>query len=137
MNDIVLSVDAANDSNPANETFSLVSPFSEGKSTWLKDGTMREDHDIVTFYGALPKRSGNFQGVYRSGIKATHGVEVEGVDSTTSLDSDIILNLSVSVPVGTATADLVLVRQRLIAALDDDTLMNDLMLNGNAFPSQS
>lgn len=125
MSSIVLSVDAANSGSPTNETFVLTSP-SEGKSSYILAGTTLQDRTELTLYGTRPKRAGNFRGVIRSGIKFNLAVEVDGVDATDSIDSDAIVNVQFSIPVGTATADIVHIRQRVIALLDDDTLMAKL-----------
>lgn len=133
MQNITLSVDSANDGNAANQVFSLIQP-SEGKSFWTLDGAPREDREEMTLYSTPAKRSGNFQGVYRSGIKFHKGIEVEGVDATTLVNTGIISNLSVSVPVGATLADVVEVQQRLLAFIDSNTFVQALMLDGNCFP---
>lgn len=122
MSDITLSVDAANSGSPANETFIVAHP-SENRTTYILSGTDLGDREELILYSTRPKRAGNFRGVVRSAVKFTKAVAVEAVDATDTVDSDLILNLSFSVPVGTATADIVHLRQRLIALLDNDAYM--------------
>lgn len=126
MSDIVLSVDTANSGSTTNETFVVTDP-SGGRSSYILDGTDLGDREELVLFGTRPKRAGNFRGVIRSGVKFTKAVSVPGVDATDSIDSDIILNLSASVPVGASETDLVHLRQRLVAILDDDAIMEKVM----------
>jgi hypothetical protein len=59
-------------------------------------------------------------------VKFTDDVEVSGVDSSTTLAAPMILEISFSIPVGTAATDVKHLRQRALAALDDDSVMDAL-----------
>lgn len=122
---IVLAVDAANDSNPANETFSRYQEF-ENRSVYIGPGHLPEARNMLALYRTFPTRVGNFKGVLKTSVKLTKDMEVAGVDSSTAITSPAILELSFSVPVGVTAANLVHLRQTALALLDDDTFMNSL-----------
>jgi len=122
---IVLSVDAANDGNPANETYERYQEF-ENRSVYIGSTHVPEARDILALYRTFPNKSGNSKGVSKSTVKFTEDVEVAGVDSATTLTAPIILELSFSVPVGTPAATVVKLRQRALAMLDNDTLMDSV-----------
>jgi hypothetical protein len=83
--------------------------------------------DLMAFYRSVPKKSGNFNGVAKSAVKFTVDKEVEGVDSSTTVIAPLIGEISFSVPLGTTAAEAMELRQRMIAALDNDTIMVKLM----------
>lgn len=123
--DITISVDAANDSNPANQVYSRFDSY-QNRSVYIGADHAPDARNMLGFYRTFPTKSGNFKGVAKTSVKFTQDVEVSGVDSSTTLTSPIILDLSFSVPVGAPVADLVEVRQRLLALIDNDTFMNSL-----------
>jgi hypothetical protein len=124
-NQITLSVDAANDGNAANQTYDRYEEF-QNRSVYIGTDHLPEARNMFAVYRTFPTKSGNFKGVSKSAVKFTQDVEVAGVDSSTTLTAPIIVELSFSVPVGAASADLTELRQRVLAALDDDTLMDAL-----------
>lgn len=132
MNDIILNVDTANNGTTTEETFSLVRP-EEGKATYMLDGSALADKEQLTLFASLPKRSGNFLGVVRSSVKATKAISVPSTVSGEDLTSEIIAQVNFSVPEGTTLADLVHIRQRLVAMLDSDALMLELNQRANVF----
>lgn len=83
--------------------------------------------DTVGFYRTQPKKVGNFNGVAKSSIKSTSDQVVAGADSSTSLTSPIILEVNASIPVGATHAAILAARQRLIALLDNDAVMDKLV----------
>nr|URG16398.1 MAG: coat protein [Leviviridae sp.] len=124
-NQISLNVDPANDSTIVPETYDRYQEF-ENRSVYIGSTHVPEARDMIAFYRTFPTKSGNFKGVSKSAVKITEDVEVAGVDSATTLTAPVIIEISFSVPVGTPTAELVNARQRAIALLDDDTLMNSV-----------
>lgn len=83
--------------------------------------------DTLSLYRTEPKVNGNFKGTAKCALKFSQDKSVTGVDGLASLTSPIIGEVSFSVPVGISTADKLIMRQRLIAVLDDDTIMDALM----------
>jgi hypothetical protein len=124
-NQLTLSVDAANDGNPGDETYTRYEEY-QNRSAYIGADHLPDARNTLGIYRTFPTKSGNFKGTGKSAVKFTQDVEVPGVDSSVTLTAPIILDLSFSVPVGVAQADLVHLRQRLLALLDDDTFMDSL-----------
>lgn len=126
---IVLPVDAANDANPANETYSHFQGY-ENRSLYIGGSHTPDNRDTLGLYRTFPTKSGNFKGVSKSAVKLTKDCTVVGVDSSTTITSPIIIDVSFSVPVGVSLAELLHARQRAIAILDADTVMDALNVQG-------
>lgn len=126
-NTITLSVDAANTGTPANQVYSRYEEYPN-RSSYIGDDHLPEVRNTMGIYRTFPTRTGNFKGASKSAVKFTQDVVVPGVDSTTEITSPIIVEVSFSVPVGAASADLKELRQRVIAALDQDALMDSLSI---------
>lgn len=124
-NELTLAVDASNNGTPANETYTRYEEY-QNRTTYIGTDHLPDDRNSLAIYRTFPTKSGNFKGTAKSSVKFTQDVEVSGVDSSTTLTAPIILDLSFSVPVGAAAADLKHVRQRLLALLDDDSFMDSL-----------
>lgn len=124
-NSIVLSVDAANNGSPSNETYQRYDEYPN-RSVYIGATHVPESRDMFAFYRTFPSKSGNFRGTSKSAIKLTQDVSVAGVDSNTTLTAPMILEASFSLPVGATSADIKHLRQRLISMLDDDALMDSL-----------
>lgn len=122
---ISISVDAANDGNPATVTYDRYEEF-QNRSVYIGSTHVPEARDILALYRTFPTKSGNFKGVSKSAVKFTEDIEVAGVDASTTLTSPLIIEVSFSVPVGATSADVVKARQKALAILDDDALMNAL-----------
>jgi hypothetical protein len=125
-NTITLSVDPLNDTNPEDQIFGRQDEFQNRSVYTGPDHTLAE-RELMTFYRTAPKPSGNFKGVAKSAIKFSTDVSVEGKDSTTNVAANEIGEVSFSIPVGTTAAQAMLLRQRLIAILDDDSIMTKCM----------
>lgn len=124
-NQLSLNVDAANNSTVVAQTYDRYEEF-QNRSVYIGTDHLPESRNALALYRTFPTKSGNFKGVSKSAVKFTQDVVVPGVDGSTTLTAPIIIEVSFSVPVGAATADVVEQRQRVLAALDDDTLMNAL-----------
>lgn len=125
---ITLAVDTLNSGSTTNYDFTR---FEETLNRTIYAG---EDHKIdsrdqLAIYRTAPKRTGNFKGVAKTSTKFTKDITVLGVDGLANLTAPIIIEASFSIPVGCTTAQLVEMRQRVIALLDSDTIMNDLSLS--------
>jgi len=89
------------------------------------------DHSVAVpntlqFYRTLPKRSGVYLGSAMVSIKLTQARTVLSASGLDIQARDIAV-VSFSIPVGVTAAQMKAVRQRLIAALDSDTVMDNLM----------
>jgi hypothetical protein len=82
--------------------------------------------DTLSFYRSFPKVSGNFRGMAKTSFKFSDECTVLGVDGISSLTLPKIAEMSFSLPVGVTAADVLELRQRIIALLDSDTIMNKL-----------
>lgn len=121
-NQITLAVDVLNNETLVNHAFTR---FEEYQNRSLYKGPTHTliSRDVLGFYRTMPTKSGNFNGVAKSSFKLTMDMEVPGVDSTTSLTAPGIIEVSQSLPIGCTPAAAMLLRQRAIALLDDDTIM--------------
>lgn len=119
---ITLSVDAANNSSPANQVFGLSDRF-QNRSVYKGPAHTLISRDTLGFYRGTITKSGNFNGVAKSSCKFTKDIEVPGVDQSTTVMAPMILEISFSLPVGTTAAEAMEMRQRAIALLDSDTHM--------------
>lgn len=126
-NQISLSVDVANDSTPVVQAYDRYEEF-QNRSVYIGANHLPEARNTFALYRTFPSKSGNFKGVSKSAIKFTQDVDVAGVDASTTLSAPIIAEVSFSVPVGATSAELIEIRQRVIAALDDDTFMDSLSI---------
>lgn len=123
---LTLVVDTENTgTNPVNEIYSRYEE-QPNRTTYIGASHTPDARDSLAIYRTFPTKTGNFKGTAKSSVKFTKDVTVAGVDSSTSLTAPIIIEVSFSVPVGTDAYALVAARQRVIAALDNDTFMNAL-----------
>lgn len=122
---ITLAVDTANTGSTTNEVYSRYEE-TQNRTTYIGAGHTPDSRDTITLYRTQPTRTGNFKGVSKSSVKFTEDTEVSGVDSSTTLAAPMIMEISFSIPVGASTADVVHLRQRAHALIDDDSIMNAL-----------
>lgn len=126
---LVLPVDLVNTGTTTDKTYSRFDEVS-GRSTYIATNHSPASRDLVQFSRSLPKRAGNFKGVSKSSVKFTRDVNVPGFDSTTTISAPIIIEVSFSVPVGVDASSVLEARQTAIAALDMDTVMDALNIQG-------
>lgn len=127
-NVITLAVDVANNGTTVDYDFSR---FEESLNRTIYAG---ENHaidakDTLAIYRTAPKQSGNFKGVAKTSVKFTQDNTVLGVDGLAQLTSPLIAEVSFSIPVGVTTASVIEMRQRLIALLDQDSVMTNLNMS--------
>lgn len=127
-NTITLSVDTTNDDTPENHVFTRYDEY-QNRSVYNGPDHSLDTKELLTIYRTPPKPSGNFKGVAKSALKFARDVDVEGKDSTTTVAAVELGEISFSIPIGTTAADAMILRQRMIAALDDDALMVKIMEN--------
>lgn len=125
-NVLTLAVDELNTGSTANHVFNRFDLFSN-RSVYTEENHQLDAKDTLTLYRTFPKVSGNYKGTAKSALKFSKEYAVDGVDGLASLSSPCIVEVSFSVPVGVADADQLIMRQRVIAILDDDTIMDALM----------
>lgn len=124
-NVLTLSVDAENNGTPVNEVYTRYEEL-QNRSRYIGASHVPGDRDELSIFRSFPTKTGNFKGVGKTSVKFTKDQDVPGVDSSTLVTAPIIIEVSFSVPVGTTTAAMVHARQRVLALLDDDSVMDAL-----------
>jgi hypothetical protein len=124
-NTIVLAVDPLNDSNVVPETYERFEEF-QNRSVYIGESHLPESRDTINLYRSFPTKSGNFKGVSKTSIKSTVDHEVDGVDGISNVTAPLIIEIGFSCPVGVTAAQVIHARQRILALLDDDTIMTAL-----------
>lgn len=127
-NTITLAVDTANTGSPTDQVYTRIEELVN-RSTYGGPAHSFSSKDTLQLYRTNPVRSGSFLGAAKTSVKFTEDVVVpsaEGEDTTYPL----IAEVSFSVPVGTSAATVLEMRQRVIALLDQDTVMNALNNQG-------
>lgn len=122
---LTLSVDVLNDGNATNQDFDRTREYDQ-RSVYQGPNHSMISQDTLTFYVTEPKKAGNFNGVAKAAATFREDKTVPGADPTTSQTGTLIGGVSFNIPVGVVTADLVALRQRMIALLDDDAFMAKL-----------
>lgn len=116
-NTITLPVDPLNNDTIVNETYTRYEEAAN-RSTYIGDDHTLGKRNMMTVTRSFPTVSGNFKGVAKSAVKLTQDIEVDGVDATVKNNSPMIASANFSLPVGCTSAEAMLIRQRLIAAID-------------------
>lgn len=124
-NVITLSVDVANNSTLVNQAYTRHEE-NTNRSTYVGPAHALDSRNVMQFYRTAPRQNGEFRGTAKSSVKFTEDFAVNNASGTGTITSPLIAEVSFSVPVGVATADILEMRQRLIALLDDDSIMGDL-----------
>jgi hypothetical protein len=125
-NILTLAVDELNDTNTTDHVYERNRTY-ENRSLFHEAGHTLVARDTLALYRTEPKVNGNFKGTAKCAMKFSADKSVTGVDGLAALTSPIIGEVSFSVPVGITSADKLIMRQRIIALLDDDTIMDALM----------
>lgn len=122
-NTITLPVDLLNNGTPTDQVFTR---FREEPERTEYHGPTHTGavQDILTLTRKSPVRNGNFLGAYRTKAVFTQSFDVTGYDGTTL--KGIVANVSVemTVPLGLTSAQVLTLRQRVIALLDQDIPMD-------------
>lgn len=124
-NEITLAVDVLNNGTTVNEVYSRFD-VNQNRATYIGGSHAAENRDSFTMYRSFPTKSGNFKGVQKTSVKFTKDHEVPGVDGVATLTAPVIVEINFSVPVGVTAAQLKTVRQRALALLDTDSIMEPL-----------
>lgn len=127
---ITLQVDVANDSNLVATVFDHIRTEGD-RSLYICDGSHSDaDRDILEFSRIDPKPGGNSFGTRKSFVKFTQDDAVPAKDGINQNTLPVIGEVKFSVPVGVTAATKLALRQRIIALLDDDAVMDALMDHG-------
>lgn len=124
-NTITLDVDPLNNGTVVPENFERYEEYLN-RSVYIGEGHTPDARNTLAMYRTFPTKSGNFKGVAKSSIKLTKDHVVPGVDGVANLTAPSILEINFSVPVGTPANEVRKLRQRAIAALDDDVVCDGL-----------
>jgi hypothetical protein len=124
-NVIVLPVDLLNNSSTTDLTLSRVEEHLN-RSVYIGGDHEPGVRDTLTLYRTPPKPTSNFKGVMKSAAKFTADKTVADPVGG-NVDAALIGEASFSIPIGVTAADMMILRQRMIALLDDDSIMDDLM----------
>lgn len=121
-NEITLAVDTANTGTTTNLTYTRFDEYNN-RTVYISADHEPSARDELTFYRTFPKPSGNFLGTRKAALKFSKELPVLDKEGNTIM-SPFIFEVSTSIPLGVSTADQVEMRQRGVAILDNDTLMN-------------
>lgn len=124
-NTLTLSVDVANNATLVNRTYRRYEE-NLNRSVYVGPNHTLQAKDTLTFYRTAPKPSGNFRGTAKTSFKFSQDQSVLAVDGISHLTAPVIVEVSFSVPVGVTPAQVLELRQRVIALLDSDNVMNNL-----------
>lgn len=126
-NEITLAVDE--DNSGVGTTNHVYTRFEEflNRASYISGNHALGAKDTLGFYRTLPKTSGNFRGVAKTAVKFSQDIQVDGVDGTSQITAPIIIEVSMSLPVGATAAQALIARQRVVTLLDTDSVMVPLM----------
>lgn len=122
---ITLAVDTANTGSTTNQSYTRYATYVN-RSEYVGPDHELTDRNTLHFYRTAAKPGGNSKGVSRTAVKFTQDVSVANLDGSGNNVMPIIIHCEFSVPVGTPSATMLELRQRLVALLDDDTIMEPL-----------
>jgi len=125
-NVITLAVDVLNDDTTEDLDYERFDVY-QNRTVYTSENHVLTAKDTMTFYRTFPKVNGNFPGTAKTAVKFSTDKVIDGVDGVAALTTALIGEVSFSVPVGVSAADQLILRQRIIALLDDDSIMEPLM----------
>lgn len=109
-----------------NESFTRWQTNGTTKSIYMHSAHNLSVRDLLTFYVTFPKTNGTFKGMAKSAFKFSKDVTV-----LNNVGEEIIVPIigqcNFSLPVGATAEQAMLIRQRMVAMLNDDAVMVPLM----------
>lgn len=129
-NEIILTVDEANDNSTTPNITSIYRRFREhlGRTEYIHSTDHSADsRDKLDIYATEATPAGNFRGVRRASFKFTKDYEVLGKDGVSTITSPVIVEVKISAPVGVPLVDLIKEKQKADAFIDKDAVMSPLM----------
>lgn len=124
-NTLTLSVDAANNSTPANEVYRRFEE-SAGRSLYIGSDHTNRVRNTLLLTRTMPKANGTFNGVGKTSFKFTQDVSVPTLNPDVDVTTPAIVEVLLSLPVGTTAAAAKHFRQRAVALLDNDAIISTL-----------
>lgn len=115
-NIITLAVDKLNNGTLVNQAFRRFDEY-QNRTVYTGPSHTLDSKDTMTLYRTPPKPSGNFRGTAKTSIKFSRDSVILGRDGVNVIAPEIG-EINFSLPVGTSSADAIILRQRMIAALD-------------------
>lgn len=115
-NKITLAVDVLNNGTPVDQAFRRFDEY-QNRTVYTGPSHTLDSKDTMTLYRTPPKPSGNFRGTAKTSIKFSRDSVILGRDGVNVIAPEIG-EINFSLPVGTSPADAIILRQRMIAALD-------------------
>lgn len=123
-NTLTFVVDVLNNGTTEEKVYTRFEEF-QNRAAYIGSTHSPASRDMLALYRSFPTRNGNFRGTSKSSVKFTRDISVPGVDGN-SVIVPMIIELSFSIPVGAAEADVKEYRQTALAILDDDEVMTPL-----------
>jgi hypothetical protein len=124
-NILTLAVDTANTGSTTDQTYERYDEY-QNRSIYVGSEHSNDARDTISLYRTFPTKSGNFKGTAKSSFKISEDQDIAGVDGVAVLTAPAIVEVNFSFPVGTTAAKILELRQRVLALLDTDTIMDDL-----------
>lgn len=128
-NEITLTVDEANDGSTTADVdhdYRRVKLNGNGSSYIHTEDHAIDSRDLLAFLASESPPRDNFRGVSRISFKFTKDIVVLGSDGVANITSPIITEVKMSIPKGATAAEVLLERQKAVALLDYDVVMDPL-----------
>lgn len=123
LNDVItLPVDTLNNGVTTDLDYIRFDEY-QNRTVYISENHTPAMRDLLTFNRTFPKQIGTFFGTRKTAAKFTCDNVVATNDGGTVI-SPAIVEISSSLPIGLTDAQLTEVRQRVIALIDQDLLMN-------------
>lgn len=123
---MTLHVDVQNNGHPVDNVYTFFDLY-QNRAVYQSANHTIASPDTLTLYRTIPKPAGNFPGQAKVAAKFSKQVVVLGNDGT-DVSGPIITEISQSYPVGTTSARLLEERQKAVALVDRDDIMDKLVL---------
>jgi hypothetical protein len=118
-----VAVDILNNGTTTDKVYERAETFP-GRSIFTGDNHSLEAEDSVTFYRTMPKSNGNFKGTGRTTVKTRQDFIVAGADGVAQLTQIASAETLFALPVGMTSAQKLEFRQRHIALLDHELMID-------------
>jgi hypothetical protein len=127
-NEITLVVDETNDGETTADVSHVYTRFEDfqNRSLYIGADHALTSRDTLGMYRSFPTPNGNFRGVAKTSFKFTEDVEVDGADGIATITAPMIIEVSCSFPVGSTLAQQMKQRQKALALLDLDDVVEEL-----------
>lgn len=124
-NSITLPVDVLNNGTPVNKEFTRHEE-TVNRTTYRGPGHTVASRNVLQLYRTFPKRSGLYLGALKVATKFTQDVLVPNADGSGDIAVPLIVDVSYSLPVGVTPAQVLVLRQHLVALTDMDSVVGPL-----------